>query len=733
MMRYIVALLLIFHFGLGLVSCTTGDAEDDTFAEENEPISDADVAGDSDDGGGDEGSGDEGGGEVAAEDDELESDDLEPSDDEGGEQASTGEADEEGDDAELESDLESEPDNQQQPQVAQEEPPPPVDDLQPAEPTPEPTEPPPPPPPVVEEKAKVRDIRFVANSAGGTVVIETTKPVTYQSRLNPATQQFVIEIADAELPAALQRPYPTKGAGSRIGSINAYQGEGNSTARIVIQLSGAPAGEPIVQQEGTSLVVVPPTPAPVVRAEPPPSDVGSPVDTPPGEVRAAKEALGARTLDEFLTGNQKFYGRLISLQVKDADVRDVVNFLAEESGANVVMSDDVDGKISLKLRRVPWDQALVTLMRTKGLGYVRQGNVLRISTLKSLQAETEAASKIIEAQKAIVPAVVEVIPVSYAAIDELKTNLGSFLSKDGKVVADNRTSTIIVTDKQEVVDRVRKLIKTLDIPPAQVSIESKIVEAVENFQNFIGINWSFGGSPLNMSPAGGANGAPIDLTMNMSSATISRNFAGASPFNANVNVGVLDFFGDISAALTLAETESLAKVISAPRISAMNREKSTITQEGENVAIKSTVATVGAGSATTAAIAKEEKRTPFKLELSVTPQITADGGVIMDLDVKREFLGPEIDAETKSRAVNKRSAKTKVLVKNGQTAVIGGIYTSDELEFTNGVPGLRNIPLIGWLFKNRSYERSKNELLIFLTPRILAQDDLTQDANQAIQ
>lgn len=714
MMRYILSLLLVFHFGLGLVSCTSPET-DDEFSDATEPIADEEIA----DAGVD-------GGDVAdAEDAELESDEgLDAVDDnlESGEDVAAGDEglDEE---SEFEDELAAEPEQQAQNDLA------PADELEPAEPmqeplaepTPEPT-PDVPPPVIIEEKAKVRDIRFMANSSGGTVVIETDKPVTYQSRLNPATQQFVIEIADVELPPSLQRPLPTQS--SRIGSINAYQGAGASTARVVIQLSGPSSGEPIVQQEGTSLVVIPPTPPPVVAKTEPPS-----APTPSSE--SPKEgALQARTLDEFLTGNQKFYGRLISLQVKDADVRDVVNFLAEESGANVVMSDDVDGKISLKLRRVPWDQALVTLMRTKGLGYVRQGNVLRISTLKSLQAETEAATKIIEAQKAIVPAVVEVIPVSYAAIDELQKNLSPFLSKDGKVVADNRTSTIIVTDKQEVVDRVRKLIKTLDIPPAQVSIESKIVEAVENFQNFIGINWSFGGSPVNISPSGGAQGAPIDLTMGISSATISRNVSGATPFSANVNVGVLDFFGDIGAALTLAEAEELAKVISAPRISAMNREKSTITQEGENVAIKST-AVAGTSGATAALISKEEKRTPFKLELSVTPQITADGGVIMDLDVKREFLGPEVDLDTKARAVNKRSAKTKVLVKNGQTAVIGGIYTSDELEFTNGVPGLRNIPIIGWLFKNRSYERRKNELLIFLTPRILAQDDLTQEANQA--
>jgi type IV pilus assembly protein PilQ len=568
------------------------------------------------------------------------------------------------------------------------------------------------------EKARVRDIRYLSNSNGGTIVIETSKPVTYQSRMNPQTQQFVIEIADVELPPALQRPYNMKEFGSRFGSINAYQGAGSTTARVVIQLSGN-SGEPIVQQEGTSLVVIPPTAAaPVAAAEAP-----APKKESMEMQRAHEGSLAAKSLDEFLTGNQKFFGRGISLQVKDADVRDVVNFLAEESGANIVMSDDVGGKISLKLRKIPWDQALVTVMRSKALGYVRQGNVLRISTLKALQGETEATNKILEAQKAFVPAVVQVIPVSYAELGDLVKSTTPFLSKEGKVVADNRSSTLIVTDKVDTVDRIIKLVKTLDIAPAQVSIESKIVEAVEGFDNFVGVNWGISGSPVHLSPGGGAEGAPIDLTPSISSATLSKDFTGALPFQARMNIGTLDVFGDLSATLTLAEHDSLAKVISAPRISTMNKEKSTIVQQGENVSVITT------RSETTGSTTKSEKRTPFSLELSVTPQITADGGVIMDLDVKREFLGPIVDAETGARAVNMRKAKTKVLVRNGQTAVIGGIYTSDELEATNGVPGLMNIPILGWLFKNRSFSRSKNELLIFMTPRILANE--TGPAEQA--
>ncbi|MGZ3722791.1 MAG: type IV pilus secretin PilQ, partial [Bdellovibrionales bacterium] len=413
--------------------------------------------------------------------------------------------------------------------------------------------------------------------------------------------------------------------------------------------------------------------------------------------------LQARTLDEFLTGNQRFYGRQISLQVKDADIRDVVNFLAEESGANVVMSDDVAGKISLKLRRIPWDQALVTVMRSKGLGYTRQGNVLRISTLKSLQNETEASNKLIEAQKSIVPAMVQVIPISYAAMEEILKAVTPFLTKGvGQAVVDNRSSTLIVTDRAEAVERVMKLVKTLDIAPAQVSIESKIVEAVEGFETFVGVNWGMSGSPVHLSNAGGANGAPVDLGFGMSSTSLSQDFSSGAPFQTHMNIGTLDVLGNLTATLTLAEKDSLAKVISAPRISTMNREKSTIVQQGENVSVITT------RSETTGLITKNEKRTPFKLELGVTPQITSDGGVIMDLDVMREFLGPVLDPETNARAVNTRKAHTKVLVRNGQTAVIGGIYTSDELEATQGVPGLKNIPIIGWLFKSRSFTREKN-------------------------
>lgn len=697
MMRFLLALSLSIYCVTTMVSCSTA-GENESDYEETEPIDASEADATTSESGEDVGSEED---EFAEEVAEVEGEESAPAQEPAEEQAAAAAEPEEDLDAELE---EGEPEQVAEGEEELEE----FEGEELAQAEEEAVAPVPVEEPPAPEKAHIRDIRFVANSAGGTVVIETSKVVSYQTRMNPSTRQFVIELAGVELPPSLQRPYMSQGAGSRVGSINAYQSEGSDTARVVIQMTGPMNGEPIVQQEGTALVVIPPAPPVVTQAPPPPAPV-APTSSEP------KQALAARTLDEFLTGNQRFFGRAISLQVKDADVRDVVNFLGEESGANVVMSDDIQGKISLKLRRIPWDQALVTIMRTKGYGYVRQGNVLRISSLKKLQEETEAANKIIEAQKNIVPSIVEVIPVSYAAIDDLTKNLNAFLSKEGKIVADNRTSTIIVTDKAEVVDRVKKLVKTLDIAPPQVSIESKIVEAREEFSNFVGVNWGFTGAAKTIDPSGGANGGPLDLTLKAESTSLTGTFAGVSPFSMGVKVGVLDVFGDLSASLTLAERDSLAKVISAPRISTMNREKSTILQQGENVSIMTNVSPTGEKTTS-------EKRTPFALELSVTPQITSDGGVIMDLDVKREFLGPVINTEIQARAVNRRSAKTKILVRNGQTAVIGGIYTNDELESENGIPLLKEIPLLGWLFKSRNVERAKNELLIFMTPRIMASD-----------
>jgi len=595
-----------------------------------------------------------------------------------------------------------------------------------ADPTPPPAieEPAPEPAPVAEVDAApapatggavITDIRYLANQNGGTVLIETSAPVSYQTRMNADTNQYVVEITGAELPAKLKRPYIMKDFGGAFAAVNAYQTPGTSTARVVIQLKSA-GGEPVVQQEGSQLVVIPSgqQAAPVAQAaESAPAEEATPD---PIENAPPDSVLGAKSLNEFLMGNNKFYGKEISIQVKDGDIRDVLNFIAEESGINMVLSEDVKGTISLKMRKVPWDQALITVMRSKKLGYVRQGSVIRISGLDSLQQENEASRRMIDSQKMVAPLRVKVIPVSYARVDELVTRIQPFLTANrGAVISDNRTSTLIVTDTDEALTKVGRLVKELDIAPAQVMIEGKIVEASETFSRTIGVNWGFTGTPLNLSPAGGYQGSPIDLRPSLGVSPIDKKVLDGSILNVGMKLGKMDILGNINATLAMAERDSLVKIISSPRIVTINKEKAEIVQKGEQI----TVGTIKDLNSTT----KTVTRTPVVMNLTVTPQITADGGVIMDVDVRREFAGALEDQETQARAINSRTARTKILVKNAQTTVIGGIYQNDSTNSEQGVPVLKDIPVLGWLFKNKSVDTQKNELLIFLTPRILNIED----------
>jgi type IV pilus assembly protein PilQ len=431
--------------------------------------------------------------------------------------------------------------------------------------------------------------------------------------------------------------------------------------------------------------------------------------------RKSEQILGARSLDEFLTGGGRFFGRPISIQTNDAEVRDVISFIAEESGVNLVMGDDVDGKISLKLRQVPWDQALVIVMRSRNLGYVRQGNVIRITKLSTLQAEAQSAKQIVEAQQSLTPLKVKVFPVSYASVNDLAGQIKPFLTdKRGQVVSDPRTTSLIVTDTAPVLQRIERLVKELDIPPAQVMIEGKIVEATETFSRSLGVNWTLGGAPMTLSKSGGYNGTAI---LGNTSLSIS-NLGTAVPQTGvmNLHVGYLDIIGNLDATLGLAQSDSLVKIISSPRIVTMNKEKSEISQKSQVIYITTNIDPTGNKSTT-------PKSTDVELKLAVTPQITTEGSVVLDVDLTRQFAGAIADATSGARPINSRQAKTKVLVPNGQTAVIGGIYQSDETETENGVPGLKNIPVFGWLFKSRSEERTKNELLLFLTPRILNAKD----------
>ncbi len=606
------------------------------------------------------------------------------------------------------------------------------------------------------------DIKFLANRNGGTVVVETSAPSVYKTRFNAETNQYILEVANAKVPAKLKRPFILKDfKGAAFTGINAYQDAGSNIARIVIQLR-----EPtvtMVQKEGNAIIVFPktpdkPLPAKNLVAKKKSSEddqkindalglsPGVPLgpNAPKGEenydinvdyskggtpeayvdYKPSQETksllLSARTLDEFLLKHEKFYGKPISIQVRDAGIKDVINFISEEAGLNMVVSDDVSGTITVKLRKVPWDQALILVMKSKGLGYLRQGNVIRIASLAALESEKISAKKILDTRNDTEPLQVKIIPISYASLGELSGQISAFLSPRAKVVSDNRTSSLIITDIEENIAKALALVKELDVPPYQILIEGKIVEAVESFSSGMGINWLASGGQSTISQSGGANGAPITLSPTLGINPVASSFAGTGTLN--LQVGVLDVLGNLDATIGLLEKQDLAKVISSPRIITLNRESATFSQ---TISIPYlTATTTGTGGAQPTVNFQS-----LNLNLDVNPQVTSDGSVIMSVNVGRTIPTSSGGASGGATSTSSSNANTKVLVKNNQTAVVGGIYTGTNTTGENRVPVLANIPVLGWLFKGKSTERNKSELIIFVTPRIINSKDMIKKAS----
>lgn len=550
----------------------------------------------------------------------------------------------------------------------------------------------------IEDVANVdiTDLRYVSKN-GGTVVIETSAPATYRTREIPEQNQVVLEISNARLPERFKRPYITKDFRQEIVSINAYQDVGSTTARVVIQFQKPMSVA--VSQSGRSLSVVPTTAigASLAEATNLSPDQTARAATNPDSPQDSR-ILPTSSLDLSDTDAVRFFGRPISIEVRETPVRDVIQLIAEQSGSNIIVSDEVSGNVSLKLRQIPWDQALLLVMKSSGLGYVRQGTVLRVAPLAALQRETEDARRVIEAQRNSEPLKVKVIHVSYSDVQNLQGQLREFLSARGKVTADTRTASIVVTDIPENLERIANLVKALDTPPLQVLIEGKVVEASENFRRDFGINWR-------------ASGESIDV----GDATMRTNLGispGSVPQGASLGfrIGTLNILGDLDATLGLMETERLVKVVSSPRVVTMNNVKASVIQS-TNISLQTT--TIIEGQTVT-----DTQYTPVELRLEVKPQITSNGDVIMEVLIRRQFSAPVREGQT-APDINSREAATQVLVRNGQTAVIGGVYQSDSGTSEGGVPFLRNIPIVGWLFKSQTREDAKNELLVFLTPRIL--------------
>ena len=427
---------------------------------------------------------------------------------------------------------------------------------------------------------------------------------------------------------------------------------------------------------------------------------------------------------------RKYSGRRIDLDFKDADIHNILRLLSEVGGVNVVTADNVGGTVTIRMRDVPWDQALDVILQAKALGMVRQGNLLRVAPLAQLEQEREAEIARQKQQQQLAPLETRLVPVSYATATDLQPRVRELLTERGSVSVDTRTNMLIVRDIVGNLDNVEDLVRNLDTQTPQVLIESRIVEASSTYSRDIGIQW--GGSAVMSSATGNPTGLrfPSDLGIAGGVPVDQAQTQGLSPFNGTVpnpnfavnlpavtgngaggalglTMGSLSGAVNLNVRLSAAEAAGSVRIISSPRVLTLDNNEASISQ-GTLIPF-SQVSAQGVNTAFQEA----------KLELNVTPHVTSDGAVAMDVRITRNEPDFGRTGANGDPTILEREATTQLLVDDGDTAVIGGIYTRNTGRNVDQVPFFGDIPVLGVFFKRRRFREDRNELLIFLTPRIV--------------
>jgi len=417
----------------------------------------------------------------------------------------------------------------------------------------------------------------------------------------------------------------------------------------------------------------------------------------------------------------KYTGEPISLNLKDVDLKDFFRLIHEISGLNIIVDPNVTGSVTLVLDTVPWDQALDIVLKNSRLGKSLEGNVLRISRVETLTAEQEATTKLAAAREEAQPLVTVFRPVNYAKASTIATMLkgwvgGGALSKRGNILVDERTNTLIVSDIQTQIPVVESIITRLDKKAKQVQIEARVVLATANFSRDLGVALSGGGYNKSLTTnTGGATGTGASATTSIPASggipapTISITPAAATfaptifgGVIAVTNVGARYF---ISAALVAAETRGQAKTISRPTIVTQNNVPGTVMQ-GAQIPVQTTINNTISVQYVNAT-----------LTLKVTPQVTEDGNIFLDINVANNSPGDLVFGV--GRVINTQQATTQVLVPDGGTVVFGGVTVTTRSKTANYVPLLGSVPLIGHLFKKSNVLDEDRELLFFVSPKVL--------------
>jgi len=559
------------------------------------------------------------------------------------------------------------------------------------------------------------------------VRIALAQPVAHHVRSDRNTV-----VVDFDKPSAKTPPYvlPPQArdanAAGATGTLNAMDALRESAAQTqttdpiaALGLDGGPsaaAAPTTVPATATAVTPAARTPVPPVKM------VNPPVAARGAAVAQPTQPPATTTIDQPGRPGKQYTGHPISLDFQGADLRAVLRTFAEISGLNVVIDPAVQGSVDVALRDVPWDQALDIILRANKLGYMVDGTIVRIAPLNVLAAEEKERSDLAKAQADAGQVTTLTRQLSYAKGEEMVTLLkqANVLSNRGQAFVDTRTNTLIVTDLADRLTATTDLISTIDRPQPQVEIEARIVQTNKTYARALGVQWGFNGRvdpslgnttnlafPNNGSlggrtggvqgPASGATtGVPTSVNLGVPAATSAVGLA----------LGAVNGSFNLDVALTALESTGNGRLLSTPRVTTQNNVAAEMTQ-GVQIPIQT--------------VANNTVTVSFKdaaLTLKVTPQITAANTVIMQISL--ENASPDFSrAVNNIPPINTQRAITQVLVTDGQTTVIGGIFVSQEQAATDRTPGLGQIPLLKWLFKRESVNDQNTELLVFITPRII--------------
>lgn len=499
----------------------------------------------------------------------------------------------------------------------------------------------------------------------------------YREVTNPQVKQVIYFFENTETPQKFQRAYDTSEFSSPVALFTLLQmpKEKPPLSKLIIQLREDKPPSVVSSERGLAIEF----PSPTEKKEP--KIVVGDGDSLPSE-------------DNIYQSDRIFTGKPIQrLEVKNSDIQDVLRFIARSSGYNIVIADEVKGPVgTLSLENIPWDQAFALVLQSKRLGYIRQGNVIRVAPLDLLSKEKDDAAKLEQSKAQVEPLKTVLIPLSYAKADELKDKAAKFLTQNrGTIDTDPRTNTLIVKDIDSVVTRIQKLIAALDTPPPLVSISAKIVELKGDFSR----KYGFGSWKANATIFSGIN---FDQTLQL---PVSQTW--------QTTIKAPDY-ARLETIFTMAESDNKTKVLANPAVTVAANKTGKVTQSVNTVIPGVSIIAGGATVPTLQTVSAQ-------LSLTVNPIVSNDGVISMNVSLENTFL-TSAQGNTDSRSIN-----TDVIADNGDTIVLGGLFKNTVTQDKQGVPFFMNVPILGFFFSATGRTDQRNEILIFLTPKILNAED----------